>query len=183
MTLEQKAKAYDEAVERARKLQENSNGMILKKWLWNIFPELKESEDERVRKDIIRFIQMEVEDEIVGNKWLAWLEKQVTVEEEDERIRKAIISGMKALQEKGKYTEFAHIPMDDIFAWLENQKAIKWGEEDKKMVDRLIRCCEKEHEELCNNRYGHQEIVSDLKRNCRERWDWLETLKQRMKGE
>ena len=42
----------------------------------SIFPELKESEDERIRKEIIRFIQMEVEDEIVGNKWLAWLKKQ-----------------------------------------------------------------------------------------------------------
>jgi hypothetical protein len=41
-----------------------------------IFPELGESEDERIRKEIVRFIQMEVEDEIVGNKWLAWLGKQ-----------------------------------------------------------------------------------------------------------
>ena len=48
---------YEEAVERARKLQENSNGMILKKWLWKIFPELKESEDERIRKWIIHDIQ------------------------------------------------------------------------------------------------------------------------------
>lgn len=39
----------------------------------------------------------------------------------DEEIRKAIISGMKSLQEKGKYTCFANIPMDDVFAWLEKQ--------------------------------------------------------------
>ena len=30
LTIEEKAKAYDEAIERARKSQENSNGMILK---------------------------------------------------------------------------------------------------------------------------------------------------------
>ena len=44
--------------------------------LESLFPELKESEDERTRKEIVRFIRMEVEDEIVGNKWLAWLDKQ-----------------------------------------------------------------------------------------------------------
>jgi hypothetical protein len=33
---------YKEALERAQKMQENSNGMILKKWLWGVFPELKE---------------------------------------------------------------------------------------------------------------------------------------------
>ena len=44
--------------------------------LGDIFPELAMSEDERIRKEIVRFIQMEVEDEIVGNKWIAWLEKQ-----------------------------------------------------------------------------------------------------------
>ena len=44
--------------------------------LESLFPELKESEDERTRKEIVRFIRMEVEDEIVGNKWLAWLEQQ-----------------------------------------------------------------------------------------------------------
>jgi len=40
---------------------------------------------------------------------------------DDEKIRKGIISGMKALQEKGKYTRFANIPMDDVFVWLEKQ--------------------------------------------------------------
>ena len=53
LSIEEKAKAYDKAIERARKLQENSNGMILKKWLWNIFPELKESEDEKIRKELL----------------------------------------------------------------------------------------------------------------------------------
>ena len=76
LSIEEKAKAYDEAIKRARQfsehpLQEDSDSIVE-----YIFPELKESEDEKVRKEIVRFIQMEVEDEIVGNKWLAWLEKQ-----------------------------------------------------------------------------------------------------------
>ena len=48
------------------------------------------------------------------------------------------------------------------------------------MIDWLIRCCEKEYEELCNDKYGHQDIVSDLKRDCRKKWDWLESLKERI---
>lgn len=73
-------KKYKETIERARKLQENSNGMILKKWLWNIFPELQESEDEdeKIRKELIDIvakspITFAFEDK---EKVLAWLEKQ-----------------------------------------------------------------------------------------------------------
>lgn len=60
------------------------------------------------------------------------------------------------------------------------QKPVEWSEEDINMIDWLIRCCEKEHEELCNDRYGHQDIVSDLKRNCRKKWYWLESLKEKV---
>ena len=66
---------YEQALERARKLQENSNGMILKKWLWDIFPELKESEGERIRKEIIEYIKTGT----YHKNWIAWLEKQVPV--------------------------------------------------------------------------------------------------------
>lgn len=71
---------YKEALERARKLQENSNGMILKKWLWNIFPELKESEDEKVRKAIIEFFELQDDSTtysfVSKEDILAWLKKQ-----------------------------------------------------------------------------------------------------------
>lgn len=56
----------------------------------------------------------------------------------------------------------------------------EWSQNDIDMLDWLIRCCEKEHEELCNDKYGHQDIVSDLKRDCRKKWDWLESLKNRV---
>ena len=59
---------------------------------------------------------------------------------------------------------------------------IQWSQEDKDMVSWLIRCCEREHNDLCNDKYGHEEIVSDLKRDCRKKWDWLEKLQKRMEG-
>lgn len=75
LTIEQKAKAYDEALKVLHKY-DGANIMFTQDLKEEMFPELKESEDERTRKEIVQFIQMEVEDETVGNKWLAWLEKQ-----------------------------------------------------------------------------------------------------------
>lgn len=84
MTTEQKAKAYDKALKRAMELYENSNGMILKKWLWKVFPELAEPSDERTRKALLHLVNSNKElsfgiDNYDGVKWediIAWLEKQ-----------------------------------------------------------------------------------------------------------
>ena len=56
MTQEEKAKAYDEALERARKLYESYNRLVLSTdEIERIFPELAESEDERIREEMIRY--------------------------------------------------------------------------------------------------------------------------------
>ena len=64
-----------------------------------------ESEDEKIRKDIIKFVQMEVEDEIIGNKWIAWLKKQGE-QKTDEWKEGNIIrhGGILALVIKGRRT-------------------------------------------------------------------------------
>lgn len=84
MTVEQKAKAYDKAIEKLRDFYRDydtvSNLIDVKEELAKIFPELKESEDERIRKTLINvfathkdyemFFGISVED------IRAWLEKQ-----------------------------------------------------------------------------------------------------------
>ena len=75
LTIEQKAKRYDEALKVLYKY-DGTNIMFSQSLKEEMFPKLKESEDEKTRAEIVRFIQMEVDDEIVGNKWIAWLEKQ-----------------------------------------------------------------------------------------------------------
>lgn len=65
----------EDKLKEAQRLYETANA-DQRYVLERLFPELKESEDERTRQEIVRFIRMEVEDEIVGNKWLAWLDKQ-----------------------------------------------------------------------------------------------------------
>ena len=52
MTQEEKAKAYDEAIERAKK---HCADYVVE----TIFPELKESEDEKIRKAIIEFFELQ----------------------------------------------------------------------------------------------------------------------------
>ena len=83
MTQEEKAKAYNEALERAKKcLDENRDTCFVRPDV--IFPELADK-DEKIRKEIIDFIcwatdrgSITKEQREKSNYWLAWLEKQKT---------------------------------------------------------------------------------------------------------
>ena len=57
LSIEEKAKAYDEAIEIAKKIHKYSSNISEIKRMEQIFPELRESEDERIRKEIITLIQ------------------------------------------------------------------------------------------------------------------------------
>ena len=94
MNTEEKAKAYDEAIERAKKhlsIKAHPANNVVE----YIFPELCESEDEKVRKEIISFIQDHIDEinlqvsgdydtrdkeDIALQEWckraITWLEKQ-----------------------------------------------------------------------------------------------------------
>ena len=82
ITMENYEEKYKEALERARTWKEKS-GMPKNKQsiLDDIFPELKESEDERIRKELLdylderRVIEMPT-DTSVKEEWISWLEKQ-----------------------------------------------------------------------------------------------------------
>lgn len=72
MTQEEKAEAYSKAVEKAKQEYSITTSEDRKQWLEELFPELRESEDERIRKEILNYI-----DKATGCKrWVAWLEKQ-----------------------------------------------------------------------------------------------------------
>lgn len=70
---------YKQALERAMKLA--IDGYLDAIAINDIFPELKESEDEKIRKDIISYLRNEkivkrYISDIEIDKWIAWLEKQ-----------------------------------------------------------------------------------------------------------
>ncbi len=78
-------KAYKDALNKAKSKIWNDKGHLLyEDDIIEIFPELAESEDERIRKEIIQFLQLP-HPQFVGKrnheKWIAWLEKQKTTEE------------------------------------------------------------------------------------------------------
>lgn len=100
LTIEQKAKAYDEALKVLHKY-DGANIMFTQDLKEEMFPELKESEDERIRKRIYDYINVTLDDNesTEKEKWLAWLEKQGEQKpvwsEYDERILKTIIIGIE----------------------------------------------------------------------------------------
>lgn len=74
---------YEQALEVAKKLIENEETNIPVFYVDNIkdiFTELKESEDEKIRKDIVKYLESKYEDPNAINcnykEWIAWLEKQ-----------------------------------------------------------------------------------------------------------
>ena len=81
LSIEEKAQRYDKALERAKGVIEQNPLMeYLKKGIEYIFPELKESEDERIRKIIYGWIYTQPSEFFEGGfskeEMLTWLEKQ-----------------------------------------------------------------------------------------------------------
>ena len=79
--MENYEKKYKEALDKVQRFYNNSVA-ITKKGLEDIFPELTESEDEKIRKAIINEISLLEKESVVEQmkavyqSWIAWLEKQ-----------------------------------------------------------------------------------------------------------
>ena len=69
MTIEEKAKRYDRTIERAKITLDccGSTSIATKNTIYDILPELKESEDEKVRKWIIDDIRCNMDNEPLEN--------------------------------------------------------------------------------------------------------------------
>ena len=97
-TTEEKAKAYDEAIKKAAALYKASEPMSgCNVIIETLFPELAESEDEKVKNKLINLIKMSNEaGGFALHKWeademLAWIEKQG--EKEKDILEDAILDG------------------------------------------------------------------------------------------
>lgn len=113
---------YKQALERAKKLYEQ--GTITES-LGYVFPELKESEDERIKKTIIRFFKDNYPNEtemydgsVTVGKALAWLEKQGEKKNTHKReIEDAYLQGVcdtkHEIEKQGK-------KLDADNVWLQN---------------------------------------------------------------
>ena len=152
MTENEKATAYDEALKKARAAHKDEDRHF-KATLERIFPELKEDDDEKIKKDLIQWV-----DEFPDIIWrghykkdiIAWLEKQGDKDKliqelgeykvkytqevlekhinsmnnkDDERLRKTTIAFLKDFAEKGYENAV------ECIDWLEKQG------EDKKEIN------------------------------------------------
>ena len=216
-----------------------------------IFPELKESEDERIRKEIIEYIKTGT----YHKDWIAWLEKQNKQKTDIPKwkykkdnaplskdclilnrygcVVKAVSGAMVSDAWVLDYDELVKLPKEEVEKQ-DNQKpqgksALEaaneekvdnanksvsdfkasdyyvskvdgkihnihnfnelkkveqnpaWSEEDERLCSCLIEEQEKALNNVKNDKYGHTEIISDLKEMYNERIDWLKSLKDRVK--
>jgi len=146
-TIEEKAKAYDEAIKKAKGVIEQNPLMeYLKKGIEYILPELKESEDERMLREIKRYIKEQ------GNKptglpngtvavadMLAWLEKQGEQKpawsEEDECRMNNLCH---FLEEYGNQY-YGHLTLQYTISWLKSLRPQKQWKPSEEMLEALYR--------------------------------------------
>ena len=84
LSIKEKAKRYDEALERAKKWHNAPNIDKMPTYgdriIEEIFPELKESEDERIRESLLEYLHTlpnhYSHDGVCAPEWIAWLEKR-----------------------------------------------------------------------------------------------------------
>ena len=174
MTDKEKAKAYDEALERARKLYEQ--GTITES-LGYVFPELKESEDDRIRKELIDYHRSmaAAADDYVHEAWIAWLEKQGE--------QKPTIEMITPEESLGIDSETYNKIVDEcIYGEQKSQRMISaeakeamydkpaWSEKDEQHIDSLL----KRLDGLCRNEFERTRFAISEDR------DWLTSLKERI---
>ena len=79
MTIEEKAKRYESALERCRKLYNEAKANEYTSDIEDyetIFPELRESEGERIRKELLNYLYDVHDDDEERARWIDWLEEQ-----------------------------------------------------------------------------------------------------------
>lgn len=99
LSIEEKAKCYDEAIKKAKsKIKNNKDHVLYENDVIEILPELYESDDKRIRKEIIKYIESRkiTPNHPIADEWIAWLEKQgkqkpVWHDDSDEPIRGSLI--------------------------------------------------------------------------------------------
>lgn len=85
---------YKEALEKVKELYTTYGDADVNEALEDAFPELKESEDEKIRKELLQFVDINtLSIDERHDRWIAWLEKQKQPkwsEEDSERLHRII---------------------------------------------------------------------------------------------
>lgn len=179
LTIEEKAARYDEAIDIARKINSGEGVAASSGWTTCevIFPELKESKDNKIRKEIIDFIYDKTDTyelRETSNSWLAWLEKQgetFTKKDVDDAYLKGISD---AKQEIEKQSEQNPIDVRTIGYWhVENVKQKPaWSENDEYVIERLFCLLDNEQENYPQCDFQEIQEFKDWLKSLKERYTW-----------
>lgn len=165
----------EEKLEEAKRLYKTANA-DQKYVLESLFPELKESDDERMIqyfKDLAPFDKADELYEKYGfshKDAIAWLEKRVEQKsaewsEEDEEIHRKCICAMRAsacgFPEEEKFVEQVDNWLESLKGRVQLQQKQEWSEGDKAVLDALIR--KLEGEDIYVSPYLAVECLKSLK--------------------
>ncbi len=148
LSIEEKAKAYDEAIERGKRIQNTpytAHWDIMKEVAEHLLPALKESEDERIRLKLIEAVKRDMVVGGTNDKQLAiaWLEKQgkqepVKLSEEDETIKTIKCALLSCCKGSLLNYELSYDGYEKCLSWLKSirpQNTWKPSDEQMKALD------------------------------------------------
>lgn len=174
LLIEQKAKAYDEALARARKVHKYSSDLTEIKRMEDIFPILAESEDEKIRNFITNELAcLRATDEKGSDRYedltnaITWLEEQ-----DIEKPKQYDIDILEKHITKDYISELAHTVI--VRNGWEIVDAKEWSEEDENMIRYIgnaITCKE-------STKYLEEKGIDIIKAHR-----WLESFKPQPKQE
>ena len=140
---------YEEALERARKHYKETPNKVYKAMLEQIFPDIEENEDKKIKEEIINYFRCQSKDEPtrkeINNRWIAWLEKQG--EQKPQRMISA--EAKEAMYGKPAYA---------------------WSEEDEKVITGIINDIQKRLED-----YPLEQLAEIYFKEIK----WLKSIKER----
>ena len=183
-------KKYNEALERASHIKDNNTVATPQEVAEHIFPELHESEDERIRKELISYLHAVIKE--VGelghpkiDRWISYLEKQEEQKPIQSNIEKEYIRTIKSL-----ISDFIRGKRDidtgyyqKIYDWLDGrhieQKPAEWSKEDEKMIWDIVDVLEADNVE---NKRKFPYVLSPHE-HYKKMVDWLKSLRLQSKQE
>lgn len=148
LSIEEKAKAYDKAIEKIQKYVKDDFGCTRLR-PENIFPELKEREEEECKKWILEYLYdglQKSDEQFKGqfNAAIAWLEKKGEQKSqgklEDDVRRRSTIQVLEYARSLDTYNQYGKADIDKNIAWLEKQGEHKPADKEYtfKAIPRLL---------------------------------------------
>lgn len=180
MTQEEK---YEEALQRAKQqLIDCGDNQGRKNIIYKIFPELRESENERTRKELIEFIRTLPCTIHVKEEYFHWLEKQGEKKPDEYSLEQAaeiFLNSLKKTPYNNKPVTDAQVITKELLKFLSDtnsynpdalieQTDAEWSEEDEDTLDIAIRIIQNGGDN-CSGILDSNKVLN-----------WLESLKEKV---